>query len=243
MSSLITSASEWINDDNLNKKRTPTIRRNNRPRINLQGIGEPDDYLTQSNQQTDDFIPLKNSEPMSINDVQLATQDRNTRVTELLNKITSVDTDSDNKKLSNFTPISHPSINIKKDMDDNTEVKNYVPQFPSYLEASNNSKSQSNNYSGDDSKINKLSNYSRSYEPPMKLQHNNQPYYANMGLNTNMPRDDKLMEKINYMIHLLEEQQHEKTSNITEEFVLYSFLGVFIIFIVDSFARSGKYTR
>ena len=240
MSSLITSASEWINDDNLNKKRTPTIRRNAKQRINLQGIGEPDEYLTHSNQDIDNF---KNSEPMSINDVQLATQDRNTRVTELLNKITSADTETDNKKLSNFNPISHPSINVKKDMDDNTEVKKYVPQFPSYLEASNNSKTQPNNYSGDDSKINKLSNYSRSYEPPVKLQHNNQPYYANMGLNTNMPRDDKLMEKINYMIHLLEEQQLEKTSNITEEFVLYSFLGVFIIFIVDSFARSGKYTR
>jgi hypothetical protein len=240
MSSLITSASEWINDDNLNKKRTPTIRRNTKQRINLQGMGEPDDYLTQSNQQIDNF---KNSEPMSINDVQLAAQDRNTRVTELLDKITSADTDTDNKKLSNFNPISHPSINVKKDMNDNTEVRNYIPQFPSYLEASNNSKSQPNNYTGDDSKINKLSNYSISYDAPVKLQNNNQPYYANMGLNNTMPRDDKLMEKINYMIHLLEEQQLEKTSNITEEFVLYSFLGVFIIFIVDSFARSGKYTR
>jgi hypothetical protein len=28
-----------------------------------------------------------------------------------------------------------------------------------------------------------------------------------------------------------------------EEVILYSFLGVFIIFIVDSFARVGKYTR
>jgi hypothetical protein len=240
MSSLITSASEWINDDNLNKKRTPTIRRNTKQRINLQGMGEPDDYLTQSNQQIDNF---KNSEPMSINDVQLAAQDRNTRVTELLDKITSADTDTDNKKLSNFNPISHPSINVKKDMNDNTEVRNYIPQFPSYLEASNNSKSQPNNYTGDDSKINKLSNYSISYDAPVKLQNNNQPYYANMGLNNTMPRDDKLMEKINYMIHLLEEQQLEKTSNITEEFVLYTFLGVFIIFIVDSFARSGKYTR
>jgi hypothetical protein len=45
------------------------------------------------------------------------------------------------------------------------------------------------------------------------------------------------------MIHLLEEQQNEKTNNITEEFILYTFLGVFIIFVVDSFARSGKYTR
>ena len=41
----------------------------------------------------------------------------------------------------------------------------------------------------------------------------------------------------------VEEQQNEKTNNITEEFILYTFLGVFIIFVVDSFARSGKYTR
>jgi len=55
--------------------------------------------------------------------------------------------------------------------------------------------------------------------------------------------DNKIMEKINYMIHMLEEQQNEKTNNVTEEFLLYTFLGVFIIFIVDSFARAGKYTR
>jgi hypothetical protein len=51
------------------------------------------------------------------------------------------------------------------------------------------------------------------------------------------------MEKINYMIHLLEEQQMEKTANITEEFILYIFLGVFVIFTVDSFTRVGKYVR
>jgi hypothetical protein len=45
------------------------------------------------------------------------------------------------------------------------------------------------------------------------------------------------------MIHLLEEQQDERTNNVTEEVVLYSFLGVFIIFIVDAFSRVGKYTR
>jgi Na+-driven multidrug efflux pump len=55
--------------------------------------------------------------------------------------------------------------------------------------------------------------------------------------------DGKIMEKINYMIHMLEDQHNEKTNNITEEFLLYMFLGVFIIFIVDSFARAGKYIR
>ena len=45
------------------------------------------------------------------------------------------------------------------------------------------------------------------------------------------------------MINLLEERQDERTNNVTEEVVLYSFLGIFIIFIVDSFARVGKYVR
>jgi hypothetical protein len=55
--------------------------------------------------------------------------------------------------------------------------------------------------------------------------------------------NDVLLNKINYMINLLEEQQDERTNTVTEEVVLYSFLGIFIIFVVDSFARVGKYTR
>lgn len=54
---------------------------------------------------------------------------------------------------------------------------------------------------------------------------------------------DGLAEKINYMIHLLEQQQAEKTDNIMEEFVLYAMLGVFVIFTVDSFTRAGRYVR
>jgi hypothetical protein len=55
--------------------------------------------------------------------------------------------------------------------------------------------------------------------------------------------NDVLLNKINYMINLLEDQQDERTNNVTEEVVLYSFLGIFMIFLVDSFARVGKYTR
>ena len=57
------------------------------------------------------------------------------------------------------------------------------------------------------------------------------------------PSQEALMQNLNYMIHLLEEQQDEKTNHVTEEVILYSFLGIFIIFIVDSFARVGKYVR
>jgi hypothetical protein len=79
---------------------------------------------------------------------------------------------------------------------------------------------------------------------------NNKKYYSsaiapNSSLDSNTQNDSNevLIEKLNYMINLLEEQQDQKTNSVTEDVVLYSFLGVFIIFVVDSFARVGKYVR
>ena len=74
----------------------------------------------------------------------------------------------------------------------------------------------------------------------------NKQYYNSAMPSANMPggdSNDLLLKKINYMINLLEEHQDERTSNVTEEVVLYSFLGIFIIFVVDSFSRVGKYVR
>ena len=50
-------------------------------------------------------------------------------------------------------------------------------------------------------------------------------------------------KKLNYVIKMLEDSQDEKTSNVTEEVILYSFLGIFVIFVVDSFVRVGKYVK
>jgi hypothetical protein len=54
---------------------------------------------------------------------------------------------------------------------------------------------------------------------------------------------NSMIDKLNYIINLLEEQQDQKTNNVTEEVILYSFLGIFIIFVVDGFSRVGKYVR
>lgn len=59
---------------------------------------------------------------------------------------------------------------------------------------------------------------------------------------TNLPQDE-LMTKLNHILHLLEEQKDTRTDNITEELILYLFLGVFVIFSIDSFTKVGKYTR
>ena len=68
------------------------------------------------------------------------------------------------------------------------------------------------------------------------------PHYNKTALLDAAPKDE-LLEKMNHIIQMLEDQQDEKTGNVTEELILYCFLGVFVIFVVDSFARAGKYVR
>lgn len=63
------------------------------------------------------------------------------------------------------------------------------------------------------------------------------PKYQNQG-----PRD-VLIDKINYIIGLLENQQDEKTNNVVEDLIIYALLGCFIIFIIDKFVSVGKYVR
>ena len=53
----------------------------------------------------------------------------------------------------------------------------------------------------------------------------------------------EINEKISYMIKLLEDQKHEKTEGVFEDVILYSFLGIFMIFLVESFTKAGKYVR
>ena len=87
-------------------------------------------------------------------------------------------------------------------------------------------------------------NYYNQYIPNYTGTQQNIPYYSQLANSQELtgPKDE-LMHKLNYLIHLLEEQKDGKTENVTEELVLYMFLGVFVIFVVDSFARASKYTR
>jgi len=86
-----------------------------------------------------------------------------------------------------------------------------------------------------------LENYSKAYEMPKETR----PYYTQkMGIgNNNDSFEEKILDKIQYLTHLMEEIQSEKTANITEEFILYTMLGVFVIYVVDAFSKSGKYIR
>jgi len=143
------------------------------------------------------------------------------KVNVLLEQIHSQNENGDNEEglnnLADFDPIPKPeSIGVNKTMERDTP---HEEEGDASVEPNENLPSQ----------------YAKQYYQQYVPQQVN-----NQSLNN---EQNKVIEKMNYMIHLLEEQQDQKTNHVTEEIILYSFLGVFVIFVVDSFARVGKYVR
>ena len=143
-------------------------------------------------------------------------ESRGTAINDLLNKITSTQV---GEGLADFKPVQSSLANPTEGFE--SPLLKMAAGMPEY------------GPSGSDN----LSNYNKSYEAGAIL---GKPYYSQSTKNGDA--NDGIMQKLNYT-HILEDIQMEKTSNITEELILYTFLGVFTIFIVDSFARVGKYHR
>lgn len=247
MSSLLLHASPWTNENNNNnnnnnKKRTPSMI-NTFNKFSVDNSPSKMNDKNDNNDNNDNFTPqMENNESYNIstleNDQQL-NNNRNTKVNDLLNKLTNVSVDDDGSRLANFNPPPKPSLNVKND-----DIISPNELLPKNISNSNNKyfdPSNSNNYTPNN--LGNYSDYRRSYENTTSMNRLLSSSQSNNLSNNSNLYDNRLLEKINYMIHLLEEQQHEKTNNIAEEFVLYSFLGIFMIFIVDSFAKSGKYVR
>jgi hypothetical protein len=148
----------------------------------------------------------------------------------LIQKLHNTDNNNEND-MADFNPISPPhseSISKTIDKENNNNVNNepLSPMLNPNLKASvHEAFSQKGLNSA-------AADYYQQYIPT---------YYNKMSESTG--GNNELLEKLNYMIHLLEDQQDEKTGHVAEEIILYSFLGVFLIFIIDSFARAGKYVR
>ena len=148
------------------------------------------------------------------------------KVSLLLQEIHNKDDDEENQNtLADFNPIPKPeSIGVNRTISSENEEKDRSFEIIQETE---------------DEEININENVPSQYAKQYYQQ------YVPFNNNTNIPEnnDSKLLNKINYMIQLLEDQKDQKTNHVTEEIILYSFLGVFTIFVVDSFARAGKYVR
>jgi hypothetical protein len=147
--------------------------------------------------------------------------------------------------LADFNPLPPPtSVGVEQTRIRDINQEQETKTDSSYtLENTYNNQSQQSQKSQDEYYKRFMPNYDKLY----KTSPHNLPYYS--GYNASAPEQQMtgensiLLEKLNYMIHLLEEQQDERTGNVTEEVILYCFLGIFIIFVVDSFVRVGKYVR
>lgn len=231
--SLVSYASIWTNDDdpnNTTKKRVASLRKTiKKTPTFVNTIGEPDEYNNQE-------LPSQ---------IEREVPQQNERLNQIVDKLTNLSHENDGNNLANFTPLSNPIINKKTDVENDKNVSGKPADIPLSYQSNVmqipppvvRRDSESTNFISNLPNLgNVYSSYQKSYDAPPS-----RPYVTNV--TQPATNNDKFMEKINYMIHLLEQQHNEKTSNVMEEFILYTFLGVFIIFIVDSFARAGKYTR
>lgn len=172
------------------------------------------------------------------------------RVSKVLEKIHNMD-DDDDSNLGDFSPPPPPtSVGAERAALVRESMKNLgsssTTQIPEYSSSLGNTQPLPNDVNNEY----ELNNFKSNYGDKKTNEEYYKKYIANYKNNEvkmqNSPTNigsDVLINKLNYMIHLLEEKQDERTNNVTEEVVLYSFLGIFIIFIVDSFSRVGKYVR
>jgi hypothetical protein len=222
--SLLNTASPWKGCNT--QKRTPSIGKR-RTQRSQQPLPEESASSLAADLEEQEDISDQLKMTMETND------ERSTAVNDMLNRITADPIDSGNG-LADFRPVAPGPAKSKSFMDNLADL---LPkegfESDTLRRAAAATAAQPK-----DITLDSLSSYTKSYESGGIL---GKPYYSQSAKTGEA--SDGVMQKLNYITHMLEDIQMEKTSNITEELILYTFLGVFTIFIVDSFARVGKYHR
>jgi len=221
---LLASASPWASSNiELSGKKKPlmahlTPHRKTQKKVSFSEEDDPEETVAKGVSQ--EGFSTQFSQQQSQN------QERISKVDSMINQIQSLTVENDGSNLANFNPVPRPELQPLE-----------VLRFPEKHDTPNNPPLK-NNYLANDPRLSG-SSYDQSY--------GSIPYYSKMSASSRHNPSDyqspAFMEKINYMIHLLEQQQFEKTDNIMEEFFLYLLLGGFMIYVVDSFTKTGKYIR
>jgi hypothetical protein len=246
-----------INDDDFmdHEENESTNGSGNNTYVNSSSIGKINEYMSSFNNNNNNNNNNNDNNNNNMQEIQKIQESKQKNVNVLLDKMNDLNIENDGSGLYNYVPPPPLQIFKKEGFVYNSKNKSSSSYENNELEKNNNNYSQNsttvvspfsivgnnnNNNRTDTDSVN-LANYSQAYEIPQ----NTKPYYTkSMGNNNNNALfEDKILDKIQYLTHLMEEMQHEKTTNITEEFILYTMLGVFVIYVVDSFTRIGKYTR
>jgi len=172
-------------------------------------------------------------------------EERNRKIHKLLNennlKINNSDGDSDdedNNYLADFNPPSYPEIQ---------EPKKIVKENMSAYAEGTYRQQSGDGQDGQDELITKegfkqipSNNLQQYYEKYNAYLNDSKNGYSNSNMNVS---NQELLKKIDNILFLLEEQRETRTNYVTEELILYIFLGIFVIYLADSFVKVGKYIR
>ena len=151
----------------------------------------------------------------------------NSKIANMKKEIGFGSMDDDSQHMADFSPPGPPeSAGVQRTKDRDNDGDNVVQPHPAGMPMNQHNDAPVSTEAFQNLPSLASEDYYRQYVP----------YYDRTG--QGMPSQDELMNKLDYMIHLLEDQRELKTGSATEEVILYSFLGVFMIF-----ARAGKYTR
>ena len=194
---------------------------------------------------------IKNKKNVSFDDDLDSKEKTKTKITNLNLLLSNDNLDNETEDTTtNYKDLHGSSIKASQNNDITDEINNQILKLQ---ESRNQYQSKMNTTNHE------LENPSDSYDSNENISSNNfnNKVYSNLedsyksnldflpkNLSQNTLDDNyKLLSKLDYIIHLLEEQHNEKTNHINEELILYLFLGIFMIFVLDSFARASKYIR
>ena len=186
---------------------------------------------------------IKNRNNIDSNDNK--NRERNKRIQKLLNdnNMNNNLTNNESDDLEDFNPPSHPAIQEpKKIVKENFTFDNIKSELLQNSHEEEESQKQDQN----DNPVNKenfqqlpannLQQYYEKYNAYLNSENNYNKQYINVS-------NEELLKKIDNILFLLEEQRETRTNYVTEELILYVFLGIFVIYLVDSFVKVGKYIR
>lgn len=263
--SLAYNASPWISDtpEQQTQKRIPTMRKTikkmqmpkpeymAKPSPENPGLYSSDISISSSPYQEEihnmEDIPVEI--PTNMQSTMQDHEKRQNRVNEILKNMNQqIQIENEGGNLANFRPLEYSAKNTKK-----SEIIPPTPQIDNdshWNQMFKGLKPQDSNHPyfestnlGKNNDFDQTAVYHRAYDVPSNVSSWSRGNGTNqVGMNTANDQQ-RLLDKINYMIHLLEQQQNEKTNNSLEEFVMFSLVGVFIIYVLDSFSRTARYTR
>ena len=171
-------------------------------------------------------------------------RERNRRIQKLLNdnNMNNNLTNNESDDLEDFNPPSHPAIQEpKKIVKENFTFDKIKSEL-----LDNQQEDELQNQQQNDNPVNK-ENFQQL--PANNLQQYYEKYNAYLNSDNNYNKqymsvsNEELLKKIDNILFLLEEQRETRTNYVTEELILYVFLGIFVIYLVDSFVKVGKYIR